>query len=351
MRKESLRHFVCPTCRAGLTFEVVKTIEQDQVKEGTLGCRRGLHRFAVRDFVPRFYSEDSASSSFGFEWQQHARTQLDSVNGMTLSEDRFYRQTRWPRDLSGQTVLEIGSGAGRFTEIALKTGALVFSIDASRAVDVNRANHGAAANLILCQASLYRLPFPESYFDKVFCFGVLQHTPDVARAFAVIAKYPRPGGELVVDLYNRDYWRNFCTPEYLLRPMTKRIPHPKLYRGIRWVVPRLLPVSTWLRHRIPRIGRQVSALIPISNYHGLLPTDSKALIEEYSILDTFDTLSPRFIQPQRPATVRQWFIRAGYEALEGDRNTTFSMRGRRRRDAGLCETAHGSMEPDLRQSA
>jgi len=70
-----------------------------------------------------------------------------------------------------------GQRSGRFTEIALQTGATVFSVDAGQAVDANWNNNGHHANLILCQASLYELPFPQDYFDKVFCFGVLQHTP------------------------------------------------------------------------------------------------------------------------------------------------------------------------------
>ncbi|HEV8725269.1 MAG TPA: methyltransferase domain-containing protein [Candidatus Binatia bacterium] len=349
MRVESLQYLICPICRVPLNLADTQEIDKQGVKEGNLVCQAERHSFAVRDFIPRFYTEDDASSSFGFEWQQHTRTQLDSVNGMRLSEERFYRQTRWKKDLSGEKILEIGSGAGRFTEIALKTGALVFSIDASRAVDVNWANNGRAPNLVLCQASLYRLPFPESYFDKVFCFGVLQHTPDVARAFASIAKFTKPGGELAVDVYNREFWRNYHAPEYLIRPLTKRIPHPRLYRGIRWLVPRLLPVSTWLLNHIPRVGRQLSALIPISNYHGLLPTDSKSIIREYSILDTFDTVASKFISTQYPEAVRRWFLESEYEAVEGDRNTVFSMRGRRKLQPpdAFHETAHSSAELGL----
>ena len=221
----------------------------------------------------------------------------------------------------------MGSGAGRFTEIALQSGAHVFSVDASRAVDANWNNNGHLSNLILCQASLYELPFPQDYFDKVFCFGVLQHTPDVALAFASIAKFVRPGGELVVDVYNKKYWRNFHTPMFLIRPITKRMPHDRLYRWISWCVPRLLPISTWLRFHIPFIGRQVSDLVPIVNYSGFLPTQSAEIIEQYCILDTFDDLSPKYISPQRPHAVRQWFLDAGYENIEFDNATVSAMRG------------------------
>ncbi len=301
----------------------------DQIKEGVLSCGTGRHSFGITQFVPRFLSGNHYTTSFGLEWIKHSRTQLDSANGMRLSEERFYRETNWPRDLSGQSVLEVGSGSGRFTEIALRTGAQVVSVDASAAVDANWSHHGRHPNLLLCQASLYELPFREGTFDKVFCFGVLQHTPDVARAFASIAKFPRAGGELAVDAYNREYWRNYHTPEYLIRPVTKRIRHDRLYRWVSRAVPRLLPVSTWLRDRVPVIGRQLSAMVPVSNYQGALPTSSRELMVEYSVLDTFDTLSPAYISPQRPADVRQWFVEAGYEQIEGDRGTVFAMRGRR----------------------
>jgi len=224
----------------------------------------------------------------------------------------------------------VGSGAGRFTEIALQTGATVLSVDASQAVDANWNNNGHHAKLILCQASLYELPFPEDYFEKVFCFGVLQHTPDVALAFKRIAQFARPGGELVVDVYNKNYWRNYHTPRYLIRPITKRIPHDRLYRLVSCWVPRLLPISTWLRRHIPFIGWQVSALLPIANYEGVLPTESIEIIEQYSILDTFDDVSPKYISPQRPDTVRQWFLDAGYEDIEFDNSTVFYMRGKRK---------------------
>ena len=39
------------------------------------------------------------------------------------SRDRWEKLTGWRGDLSGQKILEAGCGAGRFTEIALDTGA------------------------------------------------------------------------------------------------------------------------------------------------------------------------------------------------------------------------------------
>jgi SAM-dependent methyltransferase/uncharacterized protein YbaR (Trm112 family) len=326
MRESIVERFICPSCRGNLALTDVRERQRDEIKEGTLTCKTGGHVFSISGFIPRFVPTEGPAASFGFEWNKHPRTQLDSANGMELSRRRFFRSTNWPTDLSEQTILEIGSGAGRFTEVALQTGAEVFSIDASRAVDANWANNGHHPHLTVCQASLYKLPFRENTFDNVFCFGVLQHTPDVAQSFEMIARFPGKGGRLAVDVYNRDYWRNYHTPIYLLRPLTRHIASDKLYKTISITMPALMRASSWLR-KVPCIGRQLSALIPIANYDGLLPTDSKELIEQHSLLDTFDTLSPRYISPQSPSVVDKWFQRAGYQEIEASKDTVFFMRG------------------------
>jgi SAM-dependent methyltransferase len=330
MRAEDIDHFVCPTCGGNVTIEAVEEKESGQIKNGLVVCGSKRHRFDIRGFIPRFVAAHDDTSSFGFEWNKHPRTQFDSCTGMRISEERFFRETNWSKDLSRQKILEVGSGSGRFTEIALQTRAQVFSVDSSRAVDANWKNNGHHPNLVLCQANLYELPFAQAYFDKVFCFGVLQHTPNVHLAFTSIASLVKLGGELVVDAYNKNYWRNFHTPRYLIRPITKRMSHETLYRWVSSWVPRLLPVTKWLRNKIPLVGRQVSALIPIVDYEGLLPTKSAEIVRQFSVLDTFDDLSPKYISPQRPDTLHQWFLNAGYENIEFNNDTVFAMRGRRR---------------------
>ena len=42
---------------------------------------------------------------------------------------------------------------------------------------------GLRKNHNLVQASMYKLPFKKASFDKVFCLGVLQHTPDPKKSF------------------------------------------------------------------------------------------------------------------------------------------------------------------------
>jgi len=56
--------------------------------------------------------------------------------------------------MAGERVLEVGSGAGRFTEVILKTGARVYSFDLSDAVLANYANNAQYPDLCLFQGDL-----------------------------------------------------------------------------------------------------------------------------------------------------------------------------------------------------
>lgn len=244
------------------------------------------------------------TDSFGFQWTAHARTQLDSHSGKPISRDRLFGVTGWPARMDGQRILEAGSGAGRFTEVLLTTGAEVWSFDDSDAVDANRANNGRAPNLRLFRSDIYGVTFHER-FDKILCLGVLQHTPDPRRAFLRLAQYLKPGGEIVVDVYEKRLTA-LLSWKYLLRPITRRMDRRRLYAIVAAIVPVLLPVAITLRKVMGRFGAR---LVPVKEYSDL-GLDLATHIQ-WSILDTFDNLSPAYDKPQSIATVREWFAAAG----------------------------------------
>src|SRR5260370_5731013 len=113
------------------------------------------------------------------QWDLPAGTQLGSRTGAHPSELRLGRCAGLPLEqFAGLRVLEAGCGAGRFTELLVRAGALVHSVDLSAAaVDTNRRNIGAPANYAVAQADIRALPFPAAAFDMVLCLGLLQHTP------------------------------------------------------------------------------------------------------------------------------------------------------------------------------
>ena len=60
--------------------------------------------------------------------------------------------------------------------------------------------------------------------------------------------------------------------------------------------------SELLKH----IGKVLKRAVPVANYHGIFPL-SKQQHLEWSLLDTFDMLSPTYDNPQNAQDVKTWF--------------------------------------------
>jgi SAM-dependent methyltransferase len=304
-----IEQYPCTTCGNNLILANGVHQEDGSVRDGELVCRAcGIH-YPVIGGIPRFVPAENYANSFGYQWNVHRRTQLDSFTGLSLSRDRLFSVSGWPSHMEGERILEAGSGAGRFTEILLQTGADIYSFDYSSAVEANQLNNGTSPNLHLFQGDIFNLPLPSSSFDKVICLGVLQHTPNPEKAFKNLTHYVRPGGSLVIDMY-RNNLASLLHWKYLLRPITKRINQQRLYRIIEKVAPRLVPVSIFFRKLFGRAGMR---LIPILQYYhwGLSPE----LNEKWAILDTFDMYSPAYDLPQSLKTVLSWFKQTGFENI------------------------------------
>jgi SAM-dependent methyltransferase len=277
--------------------------------------------YEIRDFVPRLVSPENYARSFGFQWNRHACVQLDSFNGGSISADRLHQTTGWQSaDLAGERILEAGSGAGRFTEILLRTGAKVFSFDLSSAVEANYANNGARPNLRLFQADMVDLPLRPASFDKVLCLGVIQHTPDPEAAFRSLARLVKPGGQLAIDVYPLN-WKALLHWKYFMRPVARRMPPALLWRWVGWYAPKLSPVARLL-HRVG--GAPLRRLVPILDQSDkAVPA---AIQREWTVLDTFDALSARYDKPQTADTVRRWFHSCGFVDVQID-EAAISARG------------------------
>jgi SAM-dependent methyltransferase len=304
MQPSHLRHLVCPACRAQLTFAGEQRVEADHIESGTLRCSRCDLIIPITRGIPRFVTSDNYASGFGLQWLKHARTQYDSETGMPITATRFAAETKWPREMAGELVLEAGSGSGRFTEVAAASGAMVVSFDYSAAVEANYASNGRLANVLIVQADLFKMPFRPGTFDRVYCLGVLQHTPDPALAFATLVRMLKSGGSLVADVYRKPRGiRRLTTTKYLIRPLSRRIPIGILYRLVARYVKATWPITRFLPKRI-------TWKLLIADYRGVFDLPDHTL-KEWAILDTFDMLSPAYDKPQDLKTVREWCTRAG----------------------------------------
>jgi len=324
MRLEHLEYLVCPRNGRPLRLNGAPVIENERVRQGELLEPVSGTRYPIVDFIPRFAPRENYADSFGLEWNMHGRTQYDETSGVALSRERFEKETRWGGDLRGENVLEIGSGSGRFTRHALETGARVFSCDFSNAVQANYRSNGAHPNLLLVQAGLDELPFRRTFFDKVFCFGVLQHTPDPRESFFTMLDYLKPGGKVASDIYVKNLGRWLLQPKYWVRPLTRNMAPQALYKAVTRYVDLMWPIATAIR-KVPVIGPILNWKLLIADYSRELPDVGEAVLKQWAYLDTFDMLSPRYDQPPTLRAFRQWHedaglldvdVRPGYNGLE-----------------------------------
>lgn len=261
------------------------------------------------------------AQNFSLQWHTFSSTQRDSANHLRFSEDRLFSTTGWDRGcLEGKLVLEIGSGAGRFTEILLKYGAVVVSVDLSSAVFANELAN-SSERLIVVRGDFVELRSLPKIFDYVLAFGVAQHIPRPKAVYEVSAALTKPEGLVAIDHYRkRVIPTNFYHPKYVWRPLTKRLDPKLLLKIVSWYVPRYVPFDTAIVKLFgPKLSKQLRGLIPIPcwNYFGVLgfPQDMDSLIE-WAILDTFDALGAEYDQPISKRKLRKWVSEMDYRSYQ-----------------------------------
>ena len=107
----------------------------------------------------------------------------------------------------GKRVLEVGSGTCQLSLVlAYGTNNLQVAFDPTLASIQLGEEFAKKNNLENCEfvvGDIFDDPFADSYFDLVWCSGVLHHTEDPRRGFNTISKWLKPGGYIVLGLYSR----------------------------------------------------------------------------------------------------------------------------------------------------
>lgn len=366
MKREFLQVLASPCCHADLRLEGETSTDPEEINGGELLCANCEKRFPVVKGIPRFVPESNYADSFGFEWGIYGRVQIDSISGNSISTDRFRATTGWEEGgKEGEWILDAGCGGGRFTEVALRTGANLVSFDYSTAIDSAKESFaGRDENLNLAQVSIYEMPF-KPVFDAVYCMGVLQHTPDPRESLQCLCDMVKPGGELVVDVYPKhdpiqtslfDKARIWVNPQnWLWKPLFKLLPYRWTYQIVRAYVWAFLKLDTQLlayirRKRPSAIASLLSFArhcppIQICNHSLQFPFLSWEYKRLWAEMNTLDIYSPKYTQPQTRATMTAWGEELGLEGLEvfsaGDcGDGALVMRGTKPKDSPPPGTDH-----------
>jgi SAM-dependent methyltransferase len=102
-------------------------------------------------------------------------------------------------------ILEVGCGTGQLGNFLSIAGRDVLSVDMtwnSLALGHRFKMANGLDRVHFAQMNLFRLPLQPAIFDAVICTGVLHHTSDPYRGFQGLIQLVKPGGHIIVGLYN-----------------------------------------------------------------------------------------------------------------------------------------------------
>lgn len=173
-----------------------------------------------KELVEKYWDEHPCESG-GLGFPEGSREFFEEM------EERRYREydfihafaqfTRW----QGKRVLEVGCGCGTDLLQFARAGAKVYGVDLSqRSIELtikHLGNYGLQSEVRRVDG--YYLPFPSNYFDLVYSWGVLQHSPDPQKAFEEIYRVLKPGAYIKVMVYSRrsPIWLGMCFKHALLK--------------------------------------------------------------------------------------------------------------------------------------
>ncbi|MCB1914251.1 MAG: class I SAM-dependent methyltransferase [Rhodocyclaceae bacterium] len=179
-------------------------------------------RFPAPDGIPNLYMETDAPTTTGFSVNQVSDTvksfyeetpfpNYDDVDSRQSLHEKA-RRGHYARALdeqlpAGSLVWEAGCGTGQLSNfLGMSWRRRVIGGDLCRnslRLAKGFADRNVIRNAGFVQLNLFNPPFRDAVFDVVISNGVLHHTADCALAFRSILAKLKPGGHILVGLYNR----------------------------------------------------------------------------------------------------------------------------------------------------
>lgn len=303
--------------KSGAQLTKIENKLEDASNKSTVGqLVEGVYRFIE--------NHQDYAANFGYQWKKWDTILSDSRNSnhQDFKKNVLLKRTNFDKfDMKDKTILECGCGGGDDTEVLLKFPFKeVHAFDLSRAVE-RSAKYNKDSRLVLSQASIFEIPYPDESFDFVFCHRVLQHTPDPELALRKIGKKVKPGGVLFAHSYHdsKRYRRHF---KYKYRFITKKLNVKIVENFLEIFAPLMHLVNKFLYKT--RIGKFLAFhFIPLEHVPSYAEFSDAELLELEKLI-TFDALTPMYDLPMKWETMKRIVEEEGFEIKYFNDNPTGS---------------------------
>ena len=188
-----------------------------RLQDGAAVCAAGDHVFEREGGVLKLFwphegidQPDDVTETVKAFYEEHPFPNYEDHDSVRSLVDKARKGVyAWALDRAipyNSTVLEVGCGTGQLTNFLGVSCRRVIGTDVClnslRLGEAFRRKHDLWRASFL-QMNLFRPCFRPEQFDVIVCNGVLHHTADPYRGFRALLPLLKPGGHIVIGLYNR----------------------------------------------------------------------------------------------------------------------------------------------------
>jgi SAM-dependent methyltransferase len=163
-----------------------------------------MNKDELKSAVIAYWNEEACGTNAATS-TKFTREYFDEIEEYRYTvEPEIFSFAQFPR-FRDQRVLEVGIGAGTDFLQWVRSGARAYGVDITeesvRHVQHRLEQYGLFAEEIRV-ADAENLPYADGFFDLVYSFGVIHHSPNTIKALEEIIRCTRPGGLIKIMVYN-----------------------------------------------------------------------------------------------------------------------------------------------------
>ncbi len=158
----------------------------------------------LKEEVKGFWEKAPCGSWHG-KSEKYSKDYFDEIEQKRYQLEPFIHEFARFKDFKEKKVLEIGVGAGTDHIQFARAGAELYGVDLTEsAIEMvrHRLELEGLSSRIAC-SDAEELPFEDDFFDYVYSWGVLHHSPDTQKTIREVYRVCKPGGKICIMLYNR----------------------------------------------------------------------------------------------------------------------------------------------------